>query len=278
MGNTIDSETNKVHAYYKKKYSEANPSTTNTVTYTKKKGDNLWSIAREKLNKKGAKNAEVQDMMYQIAKLNKMDSPDEANNLTINDIILLPAATSVIKSAPQASAKKQTVRDVRTTSADIKKIIEPAGLSYVEKMQYKYAHVKDIPDNLYTENGKAGIKYWTDMLKNNPKLKFEESYSTSPTKPSGLIITKKENDSMFGMTEATLLVQFDEHGKFKKVAFDSPGVNINNIKFDYELDTNGNLKKPINNYGDMKTLEKMNKYEYQQFIQALQEHIDDKIK
>lgn len=273
MGSSIDTQS---QAYYKKQYAEAKPDTQNKVTYTIQKGDNLWSIAREKLNKKDVKNSEIQDMMYQIAKLNSFDTLEKANNLEINNVIYLPSSADS-QSAVHSGSDTKKVRDSKTTAAEINKILEPEGLNYFDTMRYKQKHIDSVPVELYTENGKAGINYWADMLNKDSKLFFQKSYSSSPTKPSGLVITKKENDFPYGKTEAYLLVQVDDNGKFKNVAFNTPDVKMHRIQFDYELDSNGNLKRPSNAYGGMEVLDKMKKEEYQQFVQALQKHVDEQI-
>ena len=273
MGSSIDTQS---QAYYKKQYAEAKPDTQNKVTYTIQKGDNLWSIAREKLNKKDVKNSEIQDMMYQIAKLNSFDTLEKANNLEINNVIYLPSSSDS-QSAVHSGSDTKKVRDSKTTAAEINKILEPEGLNYFGTMRYKQKHIDSVPVELYTENGKAGINYWADMLNKDSKLFFQKSYSSSPTKPSGLVITKKENDFPYGKTEAYLLVQVDDNGKFKEVAFNTPDVKMHRIQFDYELDSNGNLKRPSNAYGGMEVLDKMKKEEYQQFVQALQKYVDEQI-
>ena len=273
MGSSIDTQS---QAYYKKQYAEANPDNKNKVTYTIQKGDNLWSIAREKLNKKDVKNSEIQDMMYQIAKLNSFDTLEKANNLEINNVIYLPSSADS-QSAVHSGSDTKKVRDSKTTAAEINKILEPEGMNYFDTMRYKQKHIDSVPVELYTENGKAGINYWADMLNKDSKLFFQKSYSSSPTKPSGLVITKKENDFPYGKTEAYLLVQVDDNGKFKEVAFNTPDVKMHRIQFDYELDSNGNLKRPSNAYGGMEVLDKMKKEEYQQFVQALQKHVDEQI-
>ena len=273
MGSSIDTQS---QAYYKKQYAEANPDNKNKVTYTIQKGDNLWSIAREKLNKKDVKNSEIQDMMYQIAKLNSFDTLEKANNLEINNVIYLPSSADS-QSAVHSGSDTKKVRDSKTTAAEINKILEPEGLNYFDTMRYKQKHIDSVPVELYTENGKAGINYWADMLNKDSKLFFQKSYSSSPTKPSGLVITKKENDFPYGKTQAYLLVQVDDNGKFKEVAFNTPDVKMHSIQFDYELDSNGNLKRPSDAYGGMEVLDKMKKEEYQQFVQALQKHVDEQI-
>ena len=131
---------------------------------------------------------------------------------------------------------------------------------------------------MYVENGKAGINYWNDILNDKDnKLIIDKSY-TYLDKPTGLVITKKENDERYGKTEANLLVQVDDKGKFKRVSFDSPGVNIHSTNFDYEIDAKGNLKRPIGAYGEMETIDKMKPDEYKELVNTLQRYVDEKIK
>ena len=274
-------------AYYKKQYSGSNPSEKNKVSYTVKKGDSLWSIAKENVNKKDAKNSEIHDLMYAIAKLNNKDTIEAANNLEVNDVIYLPKYIQNAVKNPQVANDKPThktkpvsVRNVKATSAEIKDIITPKNksLSYNQEFWYRKNSVDNIPKDLYVENGKAGINYWNDILNDKDnKLIIDKSY-TYLDKPTGLVITKKENDERYGKTEANLLVQVDDKGKFKRVSFDSPGVNIHSTNFDYEIDAKGNLKRPIGAYGEMETIDKMKPDEYKELVNTLQRYVDEKIK
>lgn len=85
--------TPETRAYYTKQYSASNPNSNNKVAYTVKKGDNLWNIAKQQIKNKNASNAEISDMMYSIAKLNKKETIEAANDIKINDVIYIPVYT-----------------------------------------------------------------------------------------------------------------------------------------------------------------------------------------
>lgn len=273
-------------AYYNLQYKKANPDTNKKSAYTVKKGDNLWNIAKKHLNKKNASNAEISNMMYSIAKLNKKDSIEKANNLKVNDTIYLPGQIQTKTSnknsstaTKQSTASNRFSENIKQTTEQINKIIEHPDkyATYTQKALYKYENIEKINDKLYAAHGKAGINYWTDLLStNNPKLLLEKSYSYKPT-PTGLVITKKENDNPYGKTEAYLLVQIDDNGKVKEVSFNSPGVDIYNTHLDYKLDTNGNLSKP-NHFSLYHKIEQLPVEKCQGFIDNLQKYVDENLK
>lgn len=270
--------------YYNLQYKKANPLEHKKSAYKVQKGDNLWVIAKKHLHKKNASNAEISDMMYAIAKLNKKDSLEKANNIKINETIYLPGTinNTTQNHIPQVKNNKQTIKfseDIKTTTAQINKIIEHPDkhATYSQKSLYKSQNIEKIDDKLYAAHGKAGINYWTNLLSNdNSTLILDKSYSYKST-PTGLVITKKDNNQRYGKTEAQLLVQIDDDGKVKKVSFNSPGVDIHNTRFDYELDKNGNLKRP-NNFSQYRTIENLPKEKCEGFINNLQKYVDTNLK
>ncbi len=276
--------------YYTQQYNASAPNKENKTSYTVKKGDNLWNIAKKQLNKKKATNAEISNMMYAIAKLNNKQTIDAANNLEINDVIYLPTTGNIKKSselakqpkdqkiATQHKISKNPKQQVLETAEKIKDIVYPQDphATYTQKQLYKSKHINDIDNKLYAQFGEDGANYWTETLnKDNGKLIIEHSYSYKPT-PTGLIITKKQNDKRYGDTEAHLLVQTDDNGKVEKVSYNSPGVSIYSTRFDFELDKNGNLKRP-DFLGHYKTIKKLDKEEYQNFINELQKQVDQNL-
>ncbi len=75
--------------------------------HTIKKGDNLWNIAKKNL-RRNASNAEISDYMYQIAKLNNINSIEEASNIKLNEEIYLPKVSAAsTPTASSASAPKR---------------------------------------------------------------------------------------------------------------------------------------------------------------------------
>lgn len=271
--------TGEQQAYYNKKYSETEVTDQNKISYTVKKGDNLWNIAKKQLNKKNATNSEISNMMYAIAKLNNKKSIESANTLEVNDVIYLPGTNKQPdKITTPASKQKNPKQAVMETAEKIKDIVYPQNpyASYSEKQLYKATHVNDVDNKLYAEFGENGANYWSETLnKDSNKLIVEKSY-TFRSSPTGLIITKKQNDKRYGDTEAHLLVEADQNGKVSRVSYNSPGVSIYSTNFDFELDKNGNLKRP-DALGRYKTIKKLDKEEYSNFINELQKQLDKHI-
>lgn len=72
-----------------------------------KKGENLWTIAREKLGN-NAKKSELLDYTYKVAKLNGYKTLDEMNSLKINDVIYLPEISKIDSSSKNLKPKTVT--------------------------------------------------------------------------------------------------------------------------------------------------------------------------
>lgn len=277
----FDYSLNEKQAYYTQQYNTATPNKENKTSYTIKKGDNLWNIAKKQLNKKNATNAEISNMMYAIAKLNNKQTIEAANNLEINDVIYLPG-TANNKTEQTVNNKTKVIKNpkeqVLKTAEKIKDIVYPPNpyATYSEKQLYKSKHINEVDNKLYAQFGEDGANYWAETLnKDNGKLIIEKSY-TFKKNPTGLVITKKQNDKRYGDTEAHLLVETDDNGKVSRVSYNSPGVSIYSTNFDFELDKNGNLKRP-DFLGRYKTIKKLDKEEYQNFINELQKQVDKNI-
>ena len=65
-------------------------------SHTIKNGESLWKIAKQELGDEKAKNKDIRDYVLLIAKLNKMTTLEEMNNIQANDKILLPNLTQKI--------------------------------------------------------------------------------------------------------------------------------------------------------------------------------------
>lgn len=255
-------------AYYNRKYSTTPSYNGEKTAYKIKKGDNFWNLAKKAVDKDNATNAEISDMMYSIAKLNDCKTIDSINSFEVGDVIYLPSKTSKEKLG------------VKETATRINSILTPQdqSINYSKAYLYRLQHIEDIPESLYAAHGEAGVAYWDNVLKEpSGKLILEKSYSFS-LKPTGLHITKKKDDNSYGSTEAHLLVQVDKNGKVSSVSYNSPGAKIHATSFDYELDANGNLKKPIMMGARYKTLKELPEDEYQSLINTLQQYIDKELK
>ena len=255
-------------AYYNSKYSTTPSYNGDKTAYKIKKGDNFWNLAKKVVDKENATNAEISDMMYSIAKLNGCKTIESINSIDVGDVIYLPSKT----------AKEKL--DVKETAARINSIITPQGqkLNYSKAYLYKLQHVNDIPESLYAAHGEAGIDYWNTVLNDKQSnLTVEKSY-TYAAKPTGLHIVKRDNNKKYGPTEAHLLVQVDKNGQVSSVSYNSPGAKIHDTSFDFELDADGNLKKPVMMGARYKTLKELPEDEYQSLIKTLQQYIDKELK
>lgn len=282
--------TPETRAYYTKQYSASNPNSNNKVAYTVKKGDNLWNIAKQQIKNKNASNAEISEMMYSIAKLNKKETIEAANDIKINDVIYIPVYTEKsnsnkkISKTPNNSAANSvktdnSVKDIQESPKKIKEILTPPNphATYTEKQLYKSKHINNIDNKLYSDFGKYGAQYWTKLLNNpNSQLIIEKSY-TIGSKPTGIILTKKDNNKRYGKTEAMLLIRADKNGKFDNVVYNSPGTDIYSTRFDFEVDKKGQLKRP-NSFGIYTTIDKIEQKQYQELVKGLQKYLDENLK
>ena len=276
MCNSVSSS-NESQAYFASRYASTPINSENKIEHKIKKGENLWTIAKDHLGKKNASNAEISDMMYKIAKLNNKDSIEEINTVYVNDIIYLPGAQQQKKTSA-AQTPQQAAEHAREVSQKINDIIVPQGsATYNQKALYKLDNLKNIPQSLYKEHAEAGVGYW-DQARGDQDNKFIISKSTSysPVIYTGLSVLKKENNNPYGKTEAHMYISVDKQGKVKDISFEVPGVNINEIGFDYKLDSNGNVYRHTG-FRDEK-LATLPPEQYENLIQQAQQYFDDNVK
>ncbi len=282
--------------YYKTKYESVNVDRTRTTRYKVKKDDNLWTISKEHLKNKNATNAEIQDMMYKIAKLNNKDSMEEINSLKINDVIYLPEAAQEkgaescfvgdwFQPGPPKKAAAPVVQEsgiqmAKKTTEQIKQLVPELNvLEYNQHQVYQVQNRNSVPPELYTAHGKAGLKYWSEILSGNSdgSLIIEKSYTYSSTKPTALHIVKKIDTNPYSPTEAHMYVQTDKSGKLEKVSFNAPWVHINSISFDYELKKDGTLSKPGAFVSSLVKIEQLPEEQYKELLNTLQEYLDKEL-
>lgn len=272
------SKNSKTSSYATAQYNAAKPNEKGKTKYVVAKGDNLWNIAKTHIQKNNAKKSEISNFMYEIAKMNKKSTLKAMNNLQVNEVLYIPnsnskitktqSKTSTAKTTKQTSinpktsvsknttkpqiTKKQTtpsaeVNYLQTSKAINKILTHPnSKVNYTEKVIYKQNQIKKIPAKLYLAHGKAGIDYWTKTTtgKNaENKFFYEKNYSYDG-KPSALIITKREGNSRLGAVQAEIYVNVNDKGKVTSFSYNTPGVNINDIAFDYKVSTNGKMEKP----------------------------------
>lgn len=272
------SKNSKTNTYATAQYNAAKPNEKGKTKYVVAKGDNLWNIAKTHIQKNNAKKSEISSFMYDIAKMNKRSTLKAMNNLQVNEVLYIPNSNSKItKTQPKTSTakttkqssinpktsvsknttkpqvtKKQTtpsagINYLQTSKAINKILTHPnSKVNYTEKVIYKQNQIKKIPAKLYLAHGKAGIDYWTKTTagKNaENKFFYEKNYSYDG-KPSALIITKREGNSRLGAVQAEIYVNVNEKGKVTSFSYNTPGVNINDIAFDYKVNTKGKMEKP----------------------------------
>lgn len=268
-------------SYYSKMYKDAQVDSQNKVSYTVRKGDNLWNLALRQFDGKKVSNSDVMDMMYKIAKLNNKDSIEKANDIKINDKIFLPKDTSTkVNDKVTETVQKAPQERLNASTAEINKILYEGktGLTYSEKSLLKSRNSANIPDDLYSEHGKAGIAKWSELLidtKDNT-IDLEKSY-TYMSRPTGLVVRKRSNKEYNAPLESLLYINTDGKGNVTNVTFNSFGVNIYSTHLDYSLDADGSLyrKEP---FGKGRKLEKLPKEEYEKLFQLAQKYVDENIK
>ena len=278
------SKNSKTVSYATAQYNAAKPNEKGKKKYIVVKGDNLWNIARTHIQKNNAKKSEISNFMYEIAKLNKKSTVKAMNNLKVNEVLYIPNNNNskIAKAQPKtntAKTTKQTPINSKTsasknttkpqiakkqitpltginylqTSKEINKILTHPNsrVNYTEKMIYKQNQIKKIPPKLYLAHGKAG-------------------------KPSALIISKREGNNCWGKIQAEIYVNVNDKGKVTSFSYNTPGVNINDIAFDYKVSTNGKMEKPTD-YGYYNTIATLPKTTVAKLTNNLQHIIDKKL-
>ena len=100
--------------------------------YSVKKKDNLWKIAKKNFNKKKVSQSDIQKRVYEIAKLNNLNTETKMNKLKVGQNLFVPA-----KAQPQAS--KQVVKAVTQQTAPATQNV-PASLKTPEHKAQKTTH------------------------------------------------------------------------------------------------------------------------------------------
>lgn len=281
--------------YYDNKYMQTSVNTSSKKEYQIQKGDSLWDISKRCLKDKNATNAEVQDMMYKIAKLNNMNSVDAINNIQVNDIIYLPeenisrpkrcevkdwfVGPAVKRSVNNAKPEKSSQELVTEVVDKINKYIVPekSDFNYTQHQMYKFNNINKVPKELFREHANLGIKCWGEYLsKQDGSLKINKGNLYLASVKGALHIVKKSSDRYDAQTLASMYVVADKNGKVKEVSFNSPELKINNISYDYKLDSNGNLSKITDGGTKSYLLSAVSDEDYKNLISSLQELLDER--
>ncbi len=278
MFNSV-SYSKEAQAYYDNKYASTPINTDAKIAYTIKKGDNLWNIAKDHLANEDASNAEISDMMYKIAKLNNKSSIESANDIKIADVIYLPEIQQQVEKS-DGVAQVDAIQKAYDVSQKINDIIVYKGDgTYNQKALYRLKNIKNIPQSLYKEHAEAGAGYWDKALSDkNNNFVISKSTSYSPVVYSGLSVMKKENNNVYGKTEAHLYISVDKQGQVKDLCFEVPGVNINETGFDYKLDKDGNLYRHTGLFNNYQQIGKLQPEQYTGLINQAQKYFDENTK
>lgn len=258
-------------AYYEKKYSTT-PLAENKISYNVQSGESLWSISKKHLNKETASNAEIQDMMYAIAKLNNKSTIESANKIDIGETIYLPVYEQE-KSVPKE--KKDVKIRISETNEKIKKILYPndEDKSIYTKDLARYTNADKIPEKLQEEHASAGLDFWTETLNDKSQnLKVEQRYRG--TKAIAIVVQKQNKDG----SNEQLYIQTDSDKKLNSVSFSTPGINIRDGVFDYDVDKNGNIstRRPLSTHS--KKIGEIDKESLENFVNAAQKLVDQRAK
>lgn len=256
-------------AYYEKKYSTTQLAE-NKISYNVQSGESLWSIAKKHLNKETASNAEIQDMMYAIAKLNNKNTIESANKINIGETIYLPVYEETI-----TEEKKDVKTRIAESNEKIKKILYPNGedKSIYTKDLARYTNAEKIPKKLQEEHASAGLDFWIETLNDkNQNIQVEQRYIG--TKVIAIVVQKQNKDG----SNEQLYIQTGSDKKLDNVAFSTPGIDIRDGVFDYEVDKNGNIstRRPLSVYSQK--IGTINKQSIEEFVNAAQKIVDEKIK
>lgn len=165
------------------------------------KGDNLWNLAKQALNKKDASNKEISDYMLLIAKLNNLNTIEEMNSLKISDKIYMPdvSASKSIHSGAKVKENPSVLNSAEKSILDLKETILNDKTVFVEQAYPRFINLYHVYNN-YTDP-KTG--YHSRM---HPLLSF----------------------------------QLDKSGNVKNISYDDEK-QLNPIKYDYDIDKNGNI-------------------------------------
>lgn len=200
--------------------------------HTMKAGDNLWNLAKKALNKENVSKQEISDYMLLIAKLNNLNTVEKMNSLKVSDKIYMPEGAAVDK---------------------------PSGV----KKQNTPAAVKQEPTSAETS-----ILKLKETIMNDKTVFVERAY------PRSINLYHVYNDYTDAKTgyhsRKHPLVSFNvnQDGSIRNVSFNDQQKTVNQIKNDYYMDAQGNIK--IHDYIRQTKVGKMDKAEFDELTKYLQ--------
>ena len=198
--------------------------------HTMQKGDNLWNLAKQALNKKDATNQEISNYMLLIAKLNNLETVEKMNSLKVSDKIYMPdtSASQALKSVGKDNSEPRTAAEI--SIQNLKETLINDKTVFTEQAYPRFLNLYHVYNNYYNEE--TGYRSFKHPL---------------------------------------MSVNLDKNGNIKKITFDDTEKNRNPIKYDYDMDANGNIA--IDNYGRQTYVGKMDKEELTELKQILQNQI-----
>ncbi len=198
--------------------------------HTMQKGDNLWNLAKQALNKKDATNQEISNYMLLIAKLNNLETVEKMNSLKVSDKIYMPdtSASQALKSVGKDNSEPRTAAEI--SIQNLKETLINDNTVFTEQAYPRFLNLYHVYNNYYNEE--TGYRSFKHPL---------------------------------------MSVNLDKNGNIKKITFDDTEKNRNPIKYDYDMDANGNIV--IDNYGRQTNVGKMDKEELTELKQILQNQI-----
>ncbi len=198
--------------------------------HTMQKGDNLWNLAKQALNKKDATNQEISNYMLLIAKLNNLETVEKMNSLKVSDKIYMPdtSASQALKSVGKDNSEPRTAAEI--SIQNLKETLINDKTVFTEQAYPRFLNLYHVYNNYYNEE--TGYRSFKHPL---------------------------------------MSVNLDKNGNIKKITFDDTEKNRNPIKYDYDMDANGNIV--IDNYGRQTNVGKMDKEELTELKQILQNQI-----
>lgn len=192
-----------------------------TDSYKVKKGDSLWNLAKQELNKDGKKasNQEISNYMLLIAKMNGMDSYEKMNDLKYDQTIFLPDTDK--------TSAREYLELTRTSVAkkSLEELLALIGTDESVNVEQSYLGAYSRYDNYNVYNRKDyGNGYKTDK---HPLLSFT--------------LDKEE-------------------GNLTSVVFDNTTQDLDRYAYDYKMNADGKIIMK-NDYTDQKSVGQLSEAE-----------------
>ncbi len=203
-------------------------------TYQIKTGDSLWKIAKKELASSNASKGDIQNLVYQIAKLNNMTTVEQMNNLKTSDNIILPkAGSSSAKTAPSkvSNTPKTQKTNGAAPSSQVKKQNPTENSTHVDKVAWK------------RESSEKSLLSLMDQLKTDKTINLRKMYSVpgSPNELYHVYCRKNDPNTFSGQHVIMSFVVDKKSGRINEVSFNDQSVKRNKIMYDYDLDVSGNI-------------------------------------